>query len=85
MRTSAPNSQVHFGHVDVVRSVNTIRLRRYGWSTSTDRILRTKKEKKNKVEEFQLANLANLGTLASNDIEICDEKNPSLSCRIADF
>ena len=57
--------------IDVVRSVNTIRLRRYGWNTSTEGSLRRKKEKKkkNKVEEFQLANLASLGSLASNGFE----------------
>ena len=30
------------GHVDVVGSVNTIRLRRYGWNTSTEGSLRRK-------------------------------------------
>ena len=57
--------------IDVVRSVNTIRLRRYGWNTSTEGSLRRKKEKKkkNKVEEFQLANLASPGSLASNGFE----------------
>ena len=32
------------GHVDVIRSVNTIRLRRYGWNTSTEGSLWRKKE-----------------------------------------
>ena len=36
----------------------TIRLRRYGWETSTEGSLRRKKEKKNKVEEIQPANSA---------------------------
>ena len=62
------------GHVDIVGSVNTIKLRRYGWNTSTEGSLRRKKDKKTKVEEFQKANLASLGTLASNDIEIFNEK-----------
>ena len=45
----------------------TIRLRRYGWETSTEGSLRRKKGgEKNKVEEFQLAKLASLGSLASN-------------------
>ena len=35
----------------------TIRLRRYGWETSTEGSLRRKKKKKSKVEEIQLANL----------------------------
>ena len=55
------------GHVDIDGSVNTIRLRRYGWETSTEGSLRRKKKKKkkkNKVEEIQLANLASLGSLA---------------------
>ena len=66
------------GDDDVVGSVNnkaktlrmepTIKLRRYGWNTSTERSLRRKKkEKKNKVEEFHLANLASLGSLASKN------------------
>ena len=52
---------------DVVGSVNTIRLRRYGWNTSMEGSLRRKKGEKNKVEEIQLANLASLGSLASNE------------------
>ena len=36
----------------------TIRLRRYGWETSTEGSLRRKTKKKNKVEEIQQANLA---------------------------
>ena len=54
----------------VVGSVNTIRLRRYGCERSTEGSLRRKigeKEKKNKVEEFQLADPASLGSLASKN------------------
>ena len=41
---------------------------RYGWNTSTEGSLwRKKEEKKNKVDEIQLANLASLGSLASNE------------------
>ena len=36
------------GHVDVVGSVNTIRLRRYGWNTSTEGSLCRKKGEKEK-------------------------------------
>ena len=59
------------GHVDVVGSLNTIRLRRYGWNTSTEGSLRRKKKekKKNKVKEIQLANLVSLGSLASKNVQ----------------
>ena len=47
---------------------STIRLRRYGWNTLKEGSLRrkTKRKKKNKVEEIQPTTLASLGSLPSN-------------------
>ena len=54
-----------------VGSVNTIRLRHYGWNTSKEGSLRRKTKKKNKVLEIQLANLVSLKSIRSkNDISL---------------
>ena len=70
IRTSELNCPVI--SLDMLTSLGqpTIRLRRYGWETSTEgRLWRIKKKKKkNKVEEIHLANLARASQATSHGI-----------------